>query len=182
MSDEEHIKKGFVSRARDFGTRVHDDQLYGIFPYWKHLQDVENVLIRFGYGDDFELLAAAWLHDVMEDKGIQFHDIEDSFGIKVANLVLHVTDDHGKNRKERKANMYEKLKAYPYSTPLKIADRIANMEWSLLTNLSLLEMYIKEHRDFMAFLYKYANGDMFAHLEYLYSVGKYAIFSKKYAD
>ena len=42
--------------------------------------------------DDAEAIAAAWLHDVVEDTPATFDELRDHFGPAVARLVGEVTD------------------------------------------------------------------------------------------
>lgn len=160
-----------VDKARDFAIEAHGNQKYGYLPYTKHLYDVDIVLMRFGYEDDVDLRAAAWLHDVLEDTNTDYSEILKSFGKRIADLVNAVTNGEGANRKERQKEMFEKLLKNVGAIPLKIADRIANVEWSILTNHSLLKMYVKEHSYFTEKIAPFY-GHMWNHLEYLISLGK----------
>lgn len=169
-------------RAIRFAEKVHCGQMYGDFPYSKHLNDVDNVLVRFGYFHNWELRIAGVLHDVIEDSKDDVKiDVRNAiivnFGVDMVNLVDSVTDGEGKNRKERKASVYQKLKNNRTGKIIKLADRIANLEWSLLTNLSLLKMYIKEHPDFVSVLYNFDDGLdlMWDHLDYLIALGHHAL-------
>lgn len=166
-----------ITEAKKFAIEHHGSQQYGIFPYSKHLQDVDNVMIRFGLIHEIELRAAAWLHDILEDTTtVKLVDVQQKFGTEVANLVYAVTDALGRNRKERKQLMYEKLKLYQSAFPIKLADRIANIEWCLLTNISLLRMYLKEHKEFEGHLRDGAtNIIMWNHLDYLVDLGQFAV-------
>ncbi|RXM22001.1 bifunctional (p)ppGpp synthetase/guanosine-3',5'-bis(diphosphate) 3'-pyrophosphohydrolase, partial [Citrobacter sp. AAK_AS5] len=42
--------------------------------------------------DDPEMIAAAWLHDIVEDTPASFLDLEKEFGPRVAELVGELTD------------------------------------------------------------------------------------------
>jgi hypothetical protein len=86
--------------------------------------------------------------DVRGDTGLALPEVEAAVGADVAALVAAVTDEPGKNRKERKALTYRKLAAArPAARALKLADRIANVESSVAADgkAGLLEMYRKEH-------------------------------------
>lgn len=131
--------------------RAHQDQEYGIFPYVKHLEDVYQVLIRFGFGDDQWLLIGSWLHDIIEDTDWKYNDVKSKYGYDIAEMVYGVTDEMGRNRIERKKKTYEKIKANYKSLILKLADRIANMEFSALSlfgDPSKFDMYRKEDIEF----------------------------------
>ena len=84
----------------------------------------------------------------MEDTDIEREDVEVRFGAVVAELVWRVTDEPGRNRKERKAATYPKIAASEAAIVLKLADRIANVESSIRYKLRLIEMYRKEQAGF----------------------------------
>jgi (p)ppGpp synthase/HD superfamily hydrolase len=139
-----------VEVAKQFAAVIHEDagQRYGDGPYSDHLEAVAKVLLRFDVIDR-DLLASAYLHDIVEDCGVSLDVIKELFGEKVATLVSAVTDEAGLNRKERKAKTYPKIKALPEAVMIKLADRIANVEMSLKTsNERMFKMYRKEHDEF----------------------------------
>lgn len=81
------------TRAMKFAIEAHGDQMYGDHPYSYHLsQVVDNVLIR-KFGDPLlsTYVAVAWLHDTMEDCGITFKQIQDEFGLAIADSVQRLT-------------------------------------------------------------------------------------------
>lgn len=92
---------------------------------------------------------AAILHDVIEDTDESFASLNDVFGYKVAVLVNAVTDEPGKNRKERKAKTLPKIMSNEYAIFVKLADRLDNVEQCLLKGDSRIDMYRKEHAQFM---------------------------------
>lgn len=144
-----------VLKARIFAAWAHDEQTYGDDPYLKHLDDVVAVLRRFGYNDP-ELLAAGYLHDVIEDTETTRDDLEATFGSRVADLVDAVTDGEGNNRAARKARPYRLIPGVTGAVLLKVADRIANCEAALAlacsvsgaARSSLIGMYRQEQKNF----------------------------------
>lgn len=82
-----------MAKAKRFALEAHKDQKYGEKPYSYHLEQVvENVKLRMK--DDPLLstyVAVAWLHDTMEDCGITFKQIEDEFGLAIADAVQRLT-------------------------------------------------------------------------------------------
>lgn len=87
--------KKLLMKAEAFAVRAHDGQMRkdGVTPYVSHpfrvcmtLRDV------FGVEDE-EMLAAAVLHDTIEDCGVDFDDINKEFGLKVANFVSKLSKD-----------------------------------------------------------------------------------------
>ena len=63
----------------------------GGMPYIEHPQAVATLLAEHGYGD--EVLAAALLHDVVEDSETTVEELHESFGEPVAGLVAALSDD-----------------------------------------------------------------------------------------
>lgn len=59
-------------------------------PYIVHPIRVANIVDKFGGTD--EMIAAAYLHDVVEDTGVSIVDIQDMFGLDVAIIVDGLTD------------------------------------------------------------------------------------------
>jgi len=127
---------------------------YGPDPYKVHLLAVLSVAFEFEV-TEFAVLVACPLHDVIEDTAVTLADVKMRYGSRVAALVDAVSDPIGyKNRKERKAAAYPRIKAVPSATVLKLADRIANVRscWNEAKaekrNKSLLGMYKKEYGSF----------------------------------
>ena len=89
---------GLVVRAKEFAKEKHDDnpiverrfRKYTKKPYWTHCERVANTLTMVGMKP--EVVAAAWLHDLVEDCPVTSEEIEKLFGTKVARLVAEVTN------------------------------------------------------------------------------------------
>lgn len=138
-------------RAQRYATVVHGGQIYNDeVPYVDHLADVFAVIQRFGLDEDEQIATAAWLHDAIEDTRTSYNDIKARFGVDVAELVYAVTDERGRNRKERHDKTYPKIKAFGNkAVQLKLADRIANVEYGSATG-GKQAMYRAEQADFEA--------------------------------
>lgn len=138
-----------VREARLVAIKAHGNQTYDeIFPYEKHLDDVVDILKRFGI-TSLTHLCAAYLHDSIEDGAISYGKIKSYFGCEVAEIVYCVTDELGRNRKERKAKTLPKTASNPDAVIIKLADRIANIEHG-----GLIDMYAKEYGEFRDALYQ----------------------------
>jgi len=122
---------GIVIQALSFASRMHRDQRRkgsDRAPYINHLIDVVDVLWQVGGVRDPALLAAAALHDTVEDTGARPEQIEALFGRQVRDLVMEVTDDKSLPKPERKRLQIEH--AGRLSQPaklLKLADKICNV-------------------------------------------------------
>lgn len=156
-----------LTSAKNFATRLHvmeNRQWYGnVVPHTHHLADVERVLLRFGW-THMPLRVASWLHDIVEDtrgkdNEVKSRDIEELYGEEVGGLVEAVTDEDGPNRKARKALTYPKTRAAGiHAIALKLADRIANVEFGIESGSGHLKMYKKEYPDFRHGLFVWPEG------------------------
>ena len=157
-----------LAAARKFAIEAHGNQWYGVLPYEEHLRSVERTLLRFGVTDE-TVLAAGWLHDVMEDTCITYGALVTRFGMGVASLVDAVTEEPGANRKERAIKTYTRIRRYGApAVILKVADRIANTEASIQSRDRHLKMYREEFPAFSTALF--ASGECDAMWEYLRSI------------
>jgi (p)ppGpp synthase/HD superfamily hydrolase len=84
----------------------------GGMPYVEHPIQVTALLDEHGYGE--EVLAAALLHDVVEDSETTLDELREKFGGGVAGLVGAMTDDEDlDDYRQRKAEHRERLAAAP---------------------------------------------------------------------
>lgn len=156
-----------LQAAEALAATAHKDQMYGDKPYTFHLAHVVEVLMRFKVTDE-NILVAGWLHDTVEDTDTTVFHITAMFGARVADLVHRVTNEEGKNRRERHEKTYPKIQADDDAITLKLADRIANIEASLALDPDKLKMYAKEYKGFRDKLYKAGSHDaMWRHLDFL---------------
>jgi hypothetical protein len=83
-----------VDRARVYATEAHQRinhrRKYNNEPYHVHLNAVAKLVSSVT--DDAEMIAAAWLHDTVEDTQATLEDVEEAFGQPVAELVEELTD------------------------------------------------------------------------------------------
>jgi (p)ppGpp synthase/HD superfamily hydrolase len=158
-------------RARAFAIKAHLGQMHGDSFYTCHLEEVENVLIRFDYCS-FRMRAAAWLHDTVEESRVTMSDINREFSGFVASTVDAVSSAPGKTREERNSATYARIKERGRNAVvLKLADRIANVEEGILTQHDRLSTYEEAHSEFRDALYEFGNADaMWAHLDTLIEV------------
>ncbi len=82
-----------LEEAIEFAARAHegDHRKGGGNPYIVH--PVEAMVIVGSMTDDVEVIAAAVLHDVVEDTDFTLEDIEENFGAKIAELVAHESEN-----------------------------------------------------------------------------------------
>lgn len=135
-------------RAQSYAIAQHGAQLYeDEVPYSEHLRRVVDVLNKFGFSEN-TIVCAGWLHDVLEDTSTSYSDVKKRFGHDVAELVFAVTSELGRNRDEKNAKTYPKIAGNVLATALKLADRIANMEYGIAWGGGMVEKYRREYAAF----------------------------------
>ncbi len=120
-----------VSEAAELAARRHTGMARkgrGNEPYINHLAEVANLLATATDGADADLVAAGWLHDTIEDTETSREELAQKFGIRVAALVVEVTDDMTLPKSERRRNqIVDAPKKSPGAKLIKIADKISNI-------------------------------------------------------
>jgi guanosine-3',5'-bis(diphosphate) 3'-pyrophosphohydrolase len=144
--NKKRIEMTKVEIAFMVAEKAHAGQSYDIYPYMYHVRQVVKIAQDLGY--DETIVIACILHDVLEDTELSYNDIKKAFGVEVAEIVYAVTDELGRNRKERKSKTYPKIQKIWKAAVVKICDRIANVTQSMKYNKGLYETYRKEHSDF----------------------------------
>ena len=87
---ENEKDKKLVTEAYDYAEKMHEGQKRASGePYFVHPCSVANILMDMGL--DAPTVAAAFLHDVVEDTAATEEDIREKFGEEVEELVAGVT-------------------------------------------------------------------------------------------
>lgn len=150
-----------VVRARKFAEAVHYNQERGHtppYPYIQHPEMVATVVSRVP-GCTPEMLAAAWLHDVIEDADILPETLELLFGKEVTRMVIALSKPSNSDmaRKQRCAAYNSQLAAAgPEVQTIKLADIIDNLsdiEDSGFTD-NFIDQYIREKSECVEVLTK----------------------------
>jgi guanosine-3',5'-bis(diphosphate) 3'-pyrophosphohydrolase len=121
----------YSERARAalwFAERAHRGQQRkgGEEPYVLHPIAVATLLAASGASED--VICAGYLHDTVEDAGVELDDIAQFFGDEVADLVRAVTEDKLRSWQDRKDATIEHLDGAPqHVLALKAADVCANI-------------------------------------------------------
>lgn len=124
----------FVRRAYEFARRAHEGQFRkSEEPYIIHPLAVAAILAELN--GDYQTIAAALLHDVLEDCDVKSKEIEGAFGKDVCQIVEGVTK-LGKfsfsSKEERQAENFRKLIVAIAEDVrvvlVKLADRLHNMQ------------------------------------------------------
>ena len=95
-----------LSRAWHFAAQRHITQKRkgkAQEPYVNHLAEVADLVATATDGQDANLVAAAVLHDTVEDTATLPGELASVFNADIASLVMEVTDDVGSSRVDLQA-------------------------------------------------------------------------------
>ena len=123
-----------IEKAIIFATKAHagtcrkgKDKPYILHP-------IEAMEIVMHFTEDEDVLAAAVLHDTVEDTAVTAERLEKEFGSRVAALVASVSEDKKRDRsseatwKERKQETISQLRNASYETKLIcLGDKLSNL-------------------------------------------------------
>lgn len=145
-----------VTRARFFAIAAHEAvgqrRKYTGEPYWRHPEHVAS-LVETVCGTS-EMVAAAWLHDVVEDTEVSLELVREHFGDEVATLVDWLTNKATRadgNRAARKALDRARLAGAPHAAQtIKLADIISNIPSIVEHDPKFGEVYVDEKRQVLA--------------------------------
>jgi guanosine-3',5'-bis(diphosphate) 3'-pyrophosphohydrolase len=97
-------------------------------PYVNHPLEVARVLCEEGGVTDPELIAAALLHDTIEDTPTVYDDLAERFGERVAKLVAQLTDDKRLPKQKRKREQVRHARHISRDAKrIKLADKLCNL-------------------------------------------------------
>lgn len=139
---------GIIYEARVFAEAAHMGQTrkYTGEPYIKHPTRVAKLVLE--HTNNNAVVAAAILHDVVEDTPVTIHQLSTHFGQEVADLVDWVTDvsrPSDGNRATRKELDRQHIAAAPYAAKnIKLADLIDNTESIVQHDPKFSKVYLRE--------------------------------------
>ena len=120
-----------VLEALAFAADKHRDQRRkdaAASPYINHPIALANVLVQEGDVADPAVIAAALLHDTLEDTQTTAAELRTAFGEAIARVVAEVTDDKDLPKAERKRLQVEHAATLSREAKLvKLADKICNL-------------------------------------------------------
>ena len=126
-----HAELALLLKALAFSAARHRDQRRkdaGASPYINHPIALADVLVNEGRVHEVNVLAAALLHDTLEDTETSPEEIEAAFGAAILKVVLEVTDDKSLEKAERKRLQIEHAAHISREAKLvKLADKICNL-------------------------------------------------------
>lgn len=159
--------------------QIHDgvNQKYDhVLPYGFHLKMTASYVSRYGYlvagteADILILYASAYLHDTMEDarmtyndvvkfvkefKGEDFilpEDVRQTVEDQVPDIVYALTNEKGRNRKERANGLYyQGIRETKFASFIKMCDRLANIQYTMMFVFAnwMSDVYRREYPEFI---------------------------------
>lgn len=147
-----------IDRAHTFASLAHEavgqKRKYTGEPYINHPVAVAELVKQVRHTE--AMIAAALLHDVVEDTNVTLTDIFDHFGAEVSHLVGCLTDvsrPQDGNRAVRKALDRDHLaKASPEAKTIKLADTIDNGEFIIERDPKFAIVWLTEKEALLPFL------------------------------
>jgi guanosine-3',5'-bis(diphosphate) 3'-pyrophosphohydrolase len=122
---------GAILDALQFAAHKHRDQRrkdLEASPYINHPIALANVLWREGGVTQPDVIAAALLHDTVEDTDTTEAELRERFGDRVAAMVMEVTDDKALDKATRKRLQIDHAPKLSRGAKLvKLADKICNL-------------------------------------------------------
>lgn len=108
------------------------------------------------------VINGGWCHDTIEDARQNYNSVKKVAGIEVAEIARACTNyGRGRNRDERMPDfVYKDIHDTPFAVIVKVADRMANGQYSKMTGSSMYQKYVKEHGQFTAKLFSAHQGDL----------------------
>jgi len=129
-------------RAAGFCARAHAHQIRkdGCTPYASHPFRVAMTALHVFGCDDHAVIAAALLHDVIEDCGVDYDEVAEHFGEEVATLVALVSKDPRLVEDERERRYDEQLARGPWKARLvKLADVFDNLSDAIAESRAVMK-------------------------------------------
>ena len=144
------MSKDLEKRAKEYATRKHAEfkqvRKYTGEPYINHPAAVVELVRSVPHTE--AMIAAAWLHDTVEDTDATLKEVTELFGVEVGAFVEMLTDiskaEDG-NRAARKAiDREHTAQAMSPAKTIKLADLIDNSHSIVKHDPQFAKVYIKE--------------------------------------
>jgi guanosine-3',5'-bis(diphosphate) 3'-pyrophosphohydrolase len=120
-----------ILKAAQFAAHKHKNQRRkdaSASPYINHPLALASTLREEGRVEDATVLAAALLHDTIEDTETDYEELRGQFGEEVAEIVAEVTDTKWLKKASRKRLQISKAaRASSGAKLVKLADKISNL-------------------------------------------------------
>lgn len=146
-----------VARARAFAIAAHASVVnpdgtighkrkYTGEDYIVHPAEVAHIVSTVPHTD--EMLAAAWLHDTVEDTTATIEEVRELFGDVVADLVADLTDvskpTDGKRAVRKAIDLAHTANASAEAQTIKCCDLISNTKSIVANDANFAKVYLEE--------------------------------------
>jgi (p)ppGpp synthase/HD superfamily hydrolase len=152
-----------IDAAKAFAKYAHRHQRrkYTGESYFNHCAEVANIVYPFATN---EMVAAAYLHDTIEDCEVDAETIEAIFGEEVCDLVKDLSDvskpADGNRRTRKDIDLAHTAKASPDAKTIKLADLISNTKSIVQYDPDFARVYLREKERLLEVLTE-GNGALF---------------------
>lgn len=150
-----------ISAADQLAVVYHKDQVRKFYPepYYNHVERVADTIQRGEYRDDPVVIAAAYLHDILEDTDCTGDEIANACGDEVLNVVQRLTRTGMETYKQylhrvctdprswviKRADVADNISTLP-ATHSKLIDRYLNAANTLFCNAPVATLPLREER------------------------------------
>lgn len=140
-----------IVEAAQFAAKAHANQFrkYTNAPYIEHPMRVAGRVTLIPEVTE-QVIAAAWLHDVVEDCGVSSDEIATKFSVEVRDLVIELTNPSKGStltRRERKDMDREHLsKVSRWAKIIKAIDRLDNLKDMRRAEAGFRRLYANESK------------------------------------
>lgn len=149
-----------VRKAEIFASAAHaavgQVRKYTGEPYIVHPREVAAMVASFG-GDD-AMIAAAWLHDVVEDTEVTLDEVRYYFGDDVADLVYWLTDvskpEDGNRATRKEMDRQHTAQAPGRAQTVKCCDLISNTQSIAEHDKDFARVYLVEKHKLLDVLHR----------------------------
>lgn len=136
------MKSDLIARAMHFAMDHHQGVLRddGKDYFDDHIEQVAKIVKLIT--DDEQIIAAAYLHDIIEDTHVTYEDLIELFGQRVADLVNEVTHD---GKPDSKGYYFPRLHTKE-AIIIKFADRLSNLGAMSVWDKERQKQYLKKSK------------------------------------
>ena len=137
-----------IQKAAEFAAYAHAGALRkgSKLPYIVHPREVAMIVAMMT--EDPEVIAAAYLHDVIEDAGVRYEELEEQFGKRVADLVQEESENKLLTWKERKQATIDRMKHAPEDMKMiAFGDKLSNLRSTATDYLNIGEELWKKFHE-----------------------------------
>lgn len=116
-----------IDKALKFAAMAHDGDYRksAKIPYIYHPTMLGFYLMKYNFSED--VIAAALLHDTVEDTATTIDDIQNEFGTNIGDLVAACTEEKADSWEDRKQHQIDAIKTAPIEVvAIKCADKLNN--------------------------------------------------------